>query len=97
MSGVRSGGVGVLYAQVIGAAALVAGAVLIWAGLPKALRPAVFAAQIADYAVVPQGFTRFLARLISSCELAAGVMLLAGLFAPPWLRQAGAGLAAGGP
>jgi Methylamine utilisation protein MauE len=84
----------VLYGQVIGAAALVAGAVLIGAGLPKALRPAVFAAQIADYGIVPHRLTGFPARLISSAELAAGIMLLAGEFASPWLRQAGAGLAA---
>ncbi|HEY2578715.1 MAG TPA: MauE/DoxX family redox-associated membrane protein [Streptosporangiaceae bacterium] len=83
-----------LYEQVIGAAALVVGAVLIWAGLPKAMRPGVFAAQIADYGIVPVGLTRFLARMVSSSELASGIMLLAGLFAPPWLRQVGAALAA---
>ena len=82
-----------LYEQVVGAAAVVVGAVLLAAGLPKVLRPGVFAAQIADYGIVRQRLTGFLARLISCSELAAGVMLLAGLFAPPWLRQAGAALA----
>jgi Methylamine utilisation protein MauE len=81
------------YEQIVGAAALLVGAVLIGAGLPKARRPGAFAAQIAGYGLVPWGLTRFLARLISSLELAAGVLLLAGLGASRPLRQAGAGLA----
>jgi hypothetical protein len=83
----------VAYEQVVGAAALLAAVVLIAAGLPKALRSGIFAAQIADYGLVPVGMTRFLARLISSAELAAGALLLAGLVASPRLRQAGAALA----
>lgn len=81
------------YEQIVGAAALLVGAVLIAAGLPKALRSGIFAAQIADYGLVPAAMTRFLARLISSAELAAGALLLAGLVASPRLRQAGAVLA----
>jgi putative oxidoreductase len=81
------------YEQIVGAAALLAGGVLIAAGIPKALKSGVFAAQLADYGIVPAAMTRFLARLISSSELAAGVLLLAGLGAPLRVRQAGAGLA----
>jgi hypothetical protein len=61
--------------------------------MPKALRSRAFAVQIDDYGMVPRGATRFIARLISSSELAAGGLLLAGLEAPPPVRQAGAGLA----
>lgn len=81
------------YEQIVGAAAVVVGAVLIAAGLQKALKPGVFAAQIADYGMVPAAATGFLARVISSSELLAGVLLLAGLAAPLHLRQAGGGLA----
>ncbi len=81
------------YQQIVGAATLLVGVVLIAAGLPKALRPRVFAGQIADYGIVPHGMTRVLARLISAAELAAGVLLLAGLGAPPRVRQAGAAVA----
>lgn len=81
------------YEQIVGAAALLVGAVLIAAGLPKALRSRAFAAQIADYGLVPGGMTGLFARLISSLELAAGALLLAGLGASRPLRQAGAGLA----
>lgn len=80
------------YEQIVAAAALFDGAVLIAAGMPKALRSRAFAVQIDDYGIVPRGATRFIARLISSSELAAGGLLLAGLGAPP-VRQAGAGLA----
>jgi Methylamine utilisation protein MauE len=80
------------YGQIVAAAALLAGIVLICAGLPKAVRSGAFAAQIADYGLVPQALTGVAARLISSLELAAGVLLVAGL-AAPHLRQAGAGLA----
>jgi Methylamine utilisation protein MauE len=80
------------YAQIVAAAALLVGVVLICAGLPKAARPGAFAAQIADYGLVPRALTGPVARLISSLELSAGVLLLAGL-AAPHLRQAGAGLA----
>ena len=80
------------YAQVVAAAALLVGVVLICAGLPKAARSGAFAAQIADYGLVPRALTGLVARLISSLELSAGVLLLAGL-AAPHLRQAGAGLA----
>jgi hypothetical protein len=81
------------YVQIAGAAALLVGGVLIAAGVPKALKSGVFAAQLADYGIVPAAMTPFLARLISSSELAAGVLLLAGLGAPLRVRQAGAGLA----
>jgi hypothetical protein len=81
------------YEQIVGAAALLVGGVLIAAGVPKALKSGVFAAQLADYGIVPAAMTRFLARLISSSELAAGVLVLAGLGAPLRVRQAGAGLA----
>jgi uncharacterized membrane protein YphA (DoxX/SURF4 family) len=84
--------VGAAYEQIVGAAAVVIGAVLIAAGLPKALKPRMFAAQIADYGIVPTAVTPILARVISLSELLAGVLLLAGLVAPP-LRQAGGGLA----
>ena len=80
------------YAQIVAAAALLVGVVLICAGLPKAARSGAFAAQIADYGLVPRALTGPVARLISSLELSAGVLLLAGL-AAPHLRQAGAGLA----
>lgn len=81
------------YGQVVGATALLVGAVLICAGLSKAVKPGVFAAQIADYGLVPGRLTRFLASLISSLELAAGGLLLAGLAVAARLRQVGAGLA----
>lgn len=81
------------YGQIVAAAALLVGTVLVCAGLPKAVKPGAFAAQIADYGVVPRRLTSVLARLISSLELAAGVLLLAGLAAPVRLRQVGAGLA----
>jgi hypothetical protein len=80
------------YGQIVAAAGLLVGIVLICAGLPKAVRPGAFAAQIADYGLVPRALTGVVARLISSLELSAGVLLLAGL-AAPHLRQAGAGLA----
>jgi uncharacterized membrane protein YphA (DoxX/SURF4 family) len=81
------------YGQIVAAAALLVGTVLICAGLPKAFKSGAFAAQIADYGVVPGRLTSFLALLISSLELAAGVLLLVGLAAPVRLRQVGAGLA----
>jgi Methylamine utilisation protein MauE len=81
------------YGQIVAAAALLVGTVLICTGLPKAVKPGAFATQIADYSVVPGRLTSVLARLISSLELAAGVLLLAGLAAPMPLRQVGAGLA----
>jgi hypothetical protein len=81
------------YQQIVGAAAAVAGAVLIAAGLPKVVKPRVFAAQIAGYGIVPAAAAGFLARVIPFAELLAGGLLLAGLAAPPPLRQAGAGLA----
>jgi hypothetical protein len=85
--------VGAGYEQIIGAAALVAGAVLIAAGLPKALKPRVFAAQIADYGIVPAPVAGFLGRVIPLAELLAGGLLLAGLAVPLHLRQVGAVLA----
>jgi uncharacterized membrane protein YphA (DoxX/SURF4 family) len=81
------------YGQIVAAAALLVGIVMIGAGLPKALRSGAFAAQIADYGLVPEGMTRLLARLVSSSELTAGVLLLAGLAASRPLRQVGAGMA----
>ena len=85
--------VSVAFQQITGAAALLVGLVLLGAGATKARRSAVFAGQIADYGLVPESATRFLARVISSSELLAGVMLIVGLAAPPPLRQVGAGLA----
>lgn len=81
------------YEQIVGAAAVVAGGVLLAAGLPKALKPRLFAAQIADYGIVPAAVAGVLARVIPLSELLAGALLLAGLAAPLHLRQAGAGLA----
>jgi hypothetical protein len=83
------------YGDVVGAAALAAGAVLIAAGLAKARRPSVFAAQITDYGIVPVSASRLLARLIPVAELSAGALLVAGLVGPAAVRQAGAGLATG--
>ncbi len=82
-----------VYGQISGAAAVVAGAALIAAGLAKAVKPRVFAAQIADYGIVPAAVAGFLARVIPVSELLAGALLVAGLAAPVQLRQAGAGLA----
>lgn len=87
------GPVGSAYEQIVGAAAVVVGAVLLAAGLAKAVNPRVFATQIADYGIVPAAVAGVLARVIPVSELVAGVLLLAGLAAPPQLRQAGAGLA----
>jgi hypothetical protein len=81
------------YQQIVGAAAAVAGAVLVIAGLPKVTKPGVFAAQVADYGIVPAALTGVLARVIPLSELLAGGLLLAGLAGPRPLRQAGAGLA----
>lgn len=81
------------YQQIVGAAAAVAGVVLIAAGLPKVIKPRGFAAQIADYGIVPEAAAGFLARVIPLAELLAGGLVLAGLAAPPPVRQAGAGLA----
>ena len=81
------------YQQIVGAAAAVAGAVLVAAGLPKAVKPGVFAAQIADFGIVPPALADFLARVIPFSELLAGGLLLAGLAGPRPVRQAGAGLA----
>lgn len=80
------------FQQVPGSAALLVGLVLLSAGASKAISSAAFARQIADYGIVPESATRFLARVISSSELLAGTMLLVGLGALP-LRQVGAGLA----
>ena len=79
--------------QISEAAALLAGAVLLGAGVPKARASAAFAGQITAYGIVPESATRFLARTISSSELLAGGLLIAGLAAPPPVRQVGAGLA----
>jgi uncharacterized membrane protein YphA (DoxX/SURF4 family) len=81
------------YEQIVGAAAVVVGGVLITSGLRKARQPGVFAAQIADYGIVPAAATRFLAWVILSAELVAGVVLLTGLAVSPHLRQVGGGLA----
>ena len=92
----KSGGtVSSAYGNVVGAAALVAGAVLIAAGLPKVRRPRVFAAQIADYGIVGANAARLLARLVPVAELLAGALLLAGVAGPAPVREAGAGLATG--
>ena len=78
---------------VVEAAALLTGLVLIGAGQSKALAPATFAAQIADYGVVPKSMVQFSARVISSLELLAGAMLTVGALAYQPLRRMGAVLA----
>jgi uncharacterized membrane protein YphA (DoxX/SURF4 family) len=80
--------------QIAGASALLIGVVLLSAGVPKAVAPVTFAGQIADYGVVPEAVTRFLARMVSYLELLTGTMLIAGLATSLPLRQIGAGLAA---
>src|SRR5712691_12345099 len=85
--------VSTVFQQLTAAAALLVGLILLGAGAPKALASAAFAGQITDYDIVPESATRFLARMISSSELLAGAMLIAGLAAPLPLRQVGAGLA----
>ncbi len=84
---------GTVSQQLSGASALLVGIVLLWAGWSKATSTAVFATQVAAYDIVPESAAPLLARLISSSELLAGALLLAGLVAPPELRQIGAGLA----
>lgn len=79
--------------QIVGASSLLLGVVLLSAGFPKAAASATFAGQIAAYGIVPESATRLLARAISSAELLAGTMLIAGLAAAPPLRQIGAALA----
>jgi uncharacterized membrane protein YphA (DoxX/SURF4 family) len=81
------------FQQFAGAAALLVGVILLAAGVPKARRSAAFAQQITNYGIVPGTAAPFLARMVSSSELLAGVLLIAGLAAPPSLRQAGAALA----
>jgi hypothetical protein len=78
---------------VVEAAALLTGLVLIGAGQSKALAPATFAAQIADYGVVPKSMVQVSARVISSLELLAGAMLTVGALAYQPLRRMGAVLA----
>lgn len=80
------------FQQFIGASTLLLGVILIAAGIPKARRSAMFSQQITNYGIVPGSVTPFLARIVSSSELLAGVMLIVGLAFPP-LRQAGAMLA----
>jgi hypothetical protein len=80
-------------ASVVEAAALLNGFVLIGAGWAKVLASATFAAQIADYGVVPKSMTRVFARVISSLELLAGAMLAVGALAYQPLRRMGAVLA----
>ncbi len=78
----------------VDAASLLVGLVLLGAGMPKALYSITFARQIDGYGLVPKFATRFLARMVSSAELLAAAMLIAGLpFSSP-LRRMGAGLAA---
>jgi hypothetical protein len=89
----KRGPVSAVYQQIVGAAAAVAGAVLVSAGLPKTLEPGVFAGQIADYGIGPPALAGLLARVIPLTEVLAGGLLLAGLAGPQPLRQAGAGLA----
>jgi hypothetical protein len=89
----KRGPVSAVYQQIVGAAAAVAGVVLIAAGLPKAVKPGVFAGQIADYGIRSPVLAGLLARVIPLAELIAGGLLLAGLAGPRPLRQAGAGLA----
>ena len=79
--------------SVVEAAALLTGLVLIGAGQSKALAPATFAAQIADYGVVPKSMVQVSARVISSLELLAGAMLTVGALAYQPLRRMGAVLA----
>jgi hypothetical protein len=79
--------------SVVEAAALLTGLVLIGAGQSKALAPATFAAQIADYGVLPKSMVQVSARVISSLELLAGAMLTVGALAYQPLRRMGAVLA----
>jgi hypothetical protein len=80
-------------ASVVEAAALLTGLVLIAAGQAKVLAPGTFAAQIAEYRVIPKPLARVSARVISSLELLAGAMLVVGAFAYQPLRRIGAVLA----
>jgi hypothetical protein len=80
-------------ASVVEAAALLTGLVLVGAGQAKVLAPGTFAAQIAEYRVIPKPMTRVSARVISSLELLAGAMLVVGAFAYQPLRRMGAVLA----
>jgi hypothetical protein len=80
-------------ASVVEAAALLTGLVLTGAGQAKVFAPATFAAQIADYRVIPKAMARVSARVISSLELLAGAMLVVGAFAYQPLRRMGAVLA----
>jgi hypothetical protein len=79
--------------SVVEAAALLAGLVLLGAGLAKGFTPATFAAQIADYGIVRGSIARISARAISSLELLAGAMLAVGALASQPLRRIGAVMA----
>lgn len=83
----------IAFQQLAGASALLVGIVLLTAGVPKARAPAKFAGQITAYGIAPAALSPALARIVSSAELLAGAMLIAGLAAPPPLREIGAGLA----
>ena len=77
------------FQQIAGASALLAGVVLLTAGIPKALAPARFAGQITAYGITPASVSPILARTVSAAELLAGLLLIAGLAAPSPVRLAG--------
>ena len=76
------------FQQIAGASALLAGVVLLTAGIPKALAPARFAGQITAYGITPASVSPILARTVSAAELLAGLLLIAGLAAPSPVRLA---------
>lgn len=70
------------------------GVVLLGAGISKARRVRIFAAQVAAYSLLPKSVTLFAARLITMAEIVSGVLLLAGLAAAsPFIRTIGATVA----
>jgi uncharacterized membrane protein YphA (DoxX/SURF4 family) len=82
--------------QLVAAAALVSGVVLLGAGVPKVIASDQFAGQLADYGIVPKTTTRVVAVLISTAEVLAGLLLLVGLLtSSSSARVAGAILACG--
>lgn len=78
----------------LAASSLLLGIVLVSAGWPKAIASAGFAVQIEAYGMVPKSAAPLIARVISSGELLAGILLIAGLGAPEPLRRIGAAISA---
>jgi hypothetical protein len=81
-------------ADLSAASSLLVGIVLIIAGWPKAISSTAFAIQIEAYGLVPRRATPLIARVISSGELVAGILLTIGLGAPELWRRIGAGMSA---